>query len=263
MRRTYVRSLVKCSHVPRQAKSAVNLTLLIFSLCTLPFGCSSGPGDKSQRDVAPAFEHGALAVSEVPGIRLRGHVVLGHEVRTFQPCGEAPDLWVIPTPGLRSSYEALRHAPYQPMFAELRGELGPAPATGFGKEYAGQLKVLTVIRAAPATEGHGCAEDLTDIAFRAAGNEPFWHLSVTRRSIVFTTPGAPELEFPGASPLRSRQGWIYEAETKDLEARTIRFTVKEGRCTDTMVGAQYSWRAQVELDGQIYEGCAWEGDAAP
>jgi uncharacterized membrane protein len=149
------------------------------------------------------------------------------------------------------------------MFVELRGELGPGPSTGFGKDYEGQLKVLTLIRATPATEGHGCAEDLTEIAFRAAGNEPFWHLSVTRSSIVFSTLGAPELEFPGASPLRGGLGWIYEAETKDFEARTIRLTVIEGPCTDTMVGALYSWRAQVELDGQIHEGCAWEGDAAP
>ncbi len=183
MRRTQVRSPVECSHALRQARSAVNLTLLTVSLCTLPFGCSSSPGDRPQRGVAPESDHGAPTVDESPGIRLRGHVVLGHEVRTFQPCGEASELWVIPTAELRSAYDALSHEPYQPVFAELRGELRPPPESGFGAEYQGQLQVLTVMRAAPATEGHGCAEDLTGIAFRASGNEPFWHLRVTRDSI--------------------------------------------------------------------------------
>jgi putative lipoprotein len=190
-------------------------------------------------------------------------VVLGHEVRTFQPCGEVSELWLIPTTELRSAYDALSYEPYQPVFAELRGELGPPPESGFGAEYQGQLKVFTVIRADPATEGHGCAEDLAGIAFRASGNEPFWHLRVTRDSIVFSTPETPELGFPGASPLRSRLGWIYETEMKEAGSRALRFTVERGSCTDTMVGARYSLRARVELDEQLYEGCAWAGDDGP
>ena len=251
------------THARLRVTRAVIPTFLTFSLCTLPFGCYPSPGDELQQDVASEIEPGAPAAGESPGIRVRGHVVLGHEVRTFQPCGEASKLWVVPTAELRSAYDALSHEPYEPVFAELRGELGPPPESVFGAEYQGQLQVLTVMRAASATEGHGCAEDLTGIAFRASGNEPFWHIRVTRDSIVFSTPGAPELEFPGASPHRDRLGWSYKTETKDLETRTIRLTVQEGPCTDTMVGALYSWRARVELDGRIYEGCAWEGDDAP
>ena len=120
------------------------------------------------------------ARAETSESRLRGHVTLGHETQSFEPCGDDEALWIVPNAELRAAYEALSHEPYAPVFVELRGELGPAPESGFGAEYDEQLEVFEVMRAAPATEGHGCTEDLSGIAFRASGNEPFWNLLVSR-----------------------------------------------------------------------------------
>jgi len=197
---------------------------------------------------------------EPAGTRMRGEVILGHEVREFKPCGEDAELWVIPGPELVDAYEALSYEAYAPVYAELRGEVGPPPETGFGAGYQGQLTVLSLMRAAPAAESHGCAEDLTGIAFRALGNEPFWGLHVSRDEIVFSMLGASDVTLPRAVPRREEGSWIYEAEA---DAGSVSLTLEEASCSDTMVGTRYSWRAHVTLDGDTYEGCAWEGDDAP
>ena len=68
---------------------------------------------------------------EPAGTRMRGEVILGHEVREFKPCGEDVALWVIPSPELVDAYEALSYEAYAPVYVELRGEFGPPPETGF------------------------------------------------------------------------------------------------------------------------------------
>ena len=74
----------------------------------------------------------------------RGHLVWGHEVRSFKPCGMEVEYWVVDLTGgeLWDVYRALTHEPYQPLYAELRGHLGPPPSTGFGAKYEKQLRVL-------------------------------------------------------------------------------------------------------------------------
>ena len=39
-----------------------------------------------------------------------------------------------------------------------------------------------LLRAAPVNESHGCDEDLRGVAFRAAGNEPFWSAEIASSS---------------------------------------------------------------------------------
>lgn len=197
---------------------------------------------------------------EPAGTRMRGEVILGHEVREFKPCGEDVALWVIPSPELVDAYEALSYEAYAPVYVELRGEFGPPPETGFGADYDGQLTVLSLMRAAPAAESRGCAEELNGIAFRASGNEPFWNARVSREEIVFSALGAADLIFPSVAPRPEQGGWIYQTET---DSNFIVLTVEEGSCSDTMVGARYSWRARVTVNSDTYEGCAWEGDDTP
>ncbi len=199
----------------------------------------------------------------VPGVTLRGHVVLGHEVRSLAPCNEEHELWVAPNSELIEAYETFSREPYEPVFMEVRGELGPAPEEGFGADYPGMFTVRSLRRAAPATEGFGCREDLSDIAFRASGQEPFWHLRVTGDAILFSTPEIAETAFAASTPRQTPEGWVYEAEATGPEQLTVRVVLTRGRCSDTMVGALYSWSASVEVGGEARAGCAWEGDIAP
>ena len=59
----------------------------------------------------------------------RGHLVLGHEVRSFTPCEKKVEYWVLDqTDGdLWKVYQNLTHQPYQPIYVEVLGRLAPPP----------------------------------------------------------------------------------------------------------------------------------------
>ena len=87
---------------------------------------------------------------------LRGRLVIGHEVRTFQPCTFEEPLWLTGTPAsidsLMQSYrKALPGAsPYAPLFATIAGRRVDAPAQGFGADYPGGFEVRELVRTWPA-----------------------------------------------------------------------------------------------------------------
>jgi hypothetical protein len=94
----------------------------------------------------------------------RGHLTLGHELRSFTPCGKKVDYWVVDRTGgeLWNVYQGLTHKPYQSMYVEVRGHLGPPPSEGFGADYERQLTIFEVRRAEIETRGR--AEDLRGLA---------------------------------------------------------------------------------------------------
>jgi putative lipoprotein len=194
---------------------------------------------------------------------VRGILVLGPEVRSIKPCDEDRELWVVPIGDVTAAYESLSREPYAPVFVELEGEVGPAPESGFGAEYDQQLAVSALRRASPAEEGFGCQEDVSAFAFRASGVEPFWGVQVREASIVFSTPEIPETVFESVEPAFFGGGWVYETVAAGPEPITLRLELTPERCSDSMVGAIYSWSARVDIGGQIRQGCAWEGALAP
>ena len=218
----------------------------------------------SDGDNEAAAVTGGEANQSTSGVSLvRGSLVLGREVRSIKPCAEDREFWVIPTRELLEVYDALSGGPYAPVFVEVEALSGPAPETGFGAAYEGLLTVRELRRAAPATEGFGCGEDVSIFAFRASGEEPFWHLRVTPSGIFLSTPDIPETVFEPASPTRFGDGWAYESRATGPEAITIRAVFEAGPCSDSMVGAVFTWTARVEIGADVSTGCAWEGMEAP
>lgn len=210
------------------------------------------PGEPARLESAPA------------GVEVvRGFLVLGPEVRSIKPCDEDRELWVMPGTATREAYEELSREPYAPVFVEVEGVVGEPPASGGGADYAAQLTVSDLRRAAPADEGFGCREDLSGVAFRASGVEPFWGLRVSGGSIVYSTPDIPETMFDGADPVPSSGGWVYESVSAGPESIAIRLTLSPERCRDSMVGAIYTWTAEVDIGGVVRRGCAYEGALAP
>jgi len=120
------------------------------------------------------------------------------------------------------------------------------PFRGVGADYPGRFVVESLIHAAPATEGFGCREDLSGVAFLASGQEPFWRLRVTGDGILFSTPEIPETAFTLVTPTPITGGWVYEAGAIELEPPSIRIRLARGRCTDSMVGSLYTWTASVD-----------------
>jgi len=82
------------------------------------------------------------------GEELRGLLVLGHEVRSLQPCGDARVFW-LHAPGalhqqLQADYRRLAKRPYQPVYAEIEGAFSEHPVSGFAADYDGTIVVSEV-----------------------------------------------------------------------------------------------------------------------
>lgn len=79
---------------------------------------------------------------------LRGHLVWGHEVRTFTECGSSETGWIIDkTDGaLRLLAEAEPGQPYEKILVEIQGRVGPGLETGFGADFGHSITVTSVKR---------------------------------------------------------------------------------------------------------------------
>ena len=189
--------------------------------------------------------------------RVRGHLVWGHESRSFTECDSGREGWVINEAGdeLVEIYKELTTAPYQPMFVEVRGEWIDPPKEGFGAEYEEALRITELIRAE--NEGLGCRLDLRDALFIASGNEPSWRLQVREDGISMRSMGAPD-EILFAAPEVQEKASLITFESHRAESG-IRVTVENQRCIDSMSGARYSWAATIDIDGRQLSGCAAEG----
>jgi uncharacterized membrane protein len=191
------------------------------------------------------------------GSRIRGHVVWGHESRSFTECGGKREGWVINESGdeLVEVYEELTSVPYQPMFAEVRGEWVAPPQEGFGAEFGEALRITEFLRAE--NEGFGCRLDLNGVLFVASGNEPFWRLRIRDDGIAMQLMGSPEERVFDAPDRREQAGRItFESGSPDSGIRVV---LERRRCVDSMSGARYAWAVTVDTDGRQLEGCAAEG----
>ena len=189
--------------------------------------------------------------------RFRGHLVWGHESRAFTECGGGRKGWVINEAGqeLVDVYDELATAPYQPLFVEVRGTWGAAPRQGFGADYGEALRINELLRAE--NEGFGCRLELDGVLFVASGNEPAWRLQVREDGISMRSMAAPEAVVFGAPEKRGEAPrLVFESQGADS---SLRVTLEQRRCIDTMSGARYSWAATVAVDGRQLSGCAAEG----
>lgn len=193
------------------------------------------------------------------GERFRGHLIIGHEVRSFTACGGDRERWVVDRTGgqLRDTYQALTTQPYQKLFVELRGSAAPTLSEGFGAEYDGSLEVYDLRFAA--AETRGCSEDLAGLDFVAYGNEPFWSLEIAPEALRLRRLGSPELRFPQASGPKTGATRTWASRGED--GASIEVRLDEQRCIDSMSGARFAFRAWVRLGTETWRGCAREGGA--
>lgn len=203
-----------------------------------------------------------LPISVQPAVqpqdgRVSGHLVWGHESRSFAECGDGREGWVINEAGdeLVEVYNELTTTPYQPMFVEVRGEWTDAPTEGFGAEFDQALRITELLRAE--NEGFGCRLALDGVLFVASGNEPSWRLQIREDGISMRTMGAPE-ETVFAAPGKRGQPPLVTFESSGADS-PIRITLEQRRCVDSMSGARFAWAASVDIGGRQLTGCAAEG----
>jgi uncharacterized membrane protein len=196
-------------------------------------------------------------MNEPQGSRFNGHLVWGHEVRSFTVCDGDREGWVINEAGdeLVEVYEELTSVPYQEMFVEVRGEWGEAPQDGFGADFPESLRITELMRAEG--EGFGCRLDLNGVLFVVNGNEPFWRLHIRENGMSMWSMDSPgETKFaPGAM---DEEGAIVTFNA-DKPNAGIQVILEKRRCVDSMSGAWYQYAAIVEIGGRRSSGCALKG----
>jgi uncharacterized membrane protein len=189
--------------------------------------------------------------------RFRGHLVWGHESRSFTVCGEGRSGWVVNEVGdeLVSIYDKLASEPYQPIFVEVRGVWGPAPEGGFGANYAENLTITSLLRAEG--EGFGCRLDLDGLLYIANGNEPSWRLEIRDAGMTLRTMASPDgAEFGPPRQTGDAGITVFEA---DGTQGAIRVALERRRCADPMSGALYEFSATAEIGESRFQGCALQG----
>ncbi|HEU5208882.1 MAG TPA: hypothetical protein VFU06_05670 [Longimicrobiales bacterium] len=94
------------------------------------------------------------------------------------------------------------------------------------------------------------------VRFRAVGQEPGWvvELYPRERMHVLADYGALEFDSPWAEPVRDEEedSVVYTTSTPE---HTVRMTVTEVPCTDTMSGEGFTHAIVLELDERVLYGC--------
>ena len=84
-----------------------------------------------------------------------GEVVIGHEVRSFAPCGAGDAAWLIGASPALVTMQASYHlnmsdaSPYAPLFMVLTGQPADRPTDGFGADYPAGFYATQLVHALP------------------------------------------------------------------------------------------------------------------
>lgn len=125
-----------------------------------------------------------------------------------------------------------------------------------------------VWRASHAAYNLGCEENLSGLVFLARGREPFWGLELrSNGEIALLVPTEDD------SALREE---IYRFTATDDEdgaqvflgqhadnGSPCRLSLYMDECADVATMDWFGMRAEFSMEGRLYQGCAWPGEAGP
>lgn len=184
---------------------------------------------------------------------MRGEIVVGHEARTFTPCGSNQQYWLALTPEQAKQALVLSRSPYQPMYGEVVGYLAAPKQIGLDADYNARLEVKS-INLLSAENPKRCNQPLKPT--RAFGNEPSWSASFDGNAVIFQTISGEKQQLPITQRQLSTQQRDYQFENGSLQ-------LKQQACNDGMSDSFYGWRSSLTLDGKTYKGCATLGNSDP
>jgi len=200
------------------------------------------------------------------GSEMRGVLVLGHEVRSLQPCDDARVFWVhVPDAPLRQQLEAdyrrLTTRPYEAVYVELAGEFVDQPSAGFAADYDGTFAVHELrsisrdgVEACRSREPMAAPERTESEAaeFRAVGQEPGWNLEIFEgsRIVLIADYGESRIERPLPQPAVDR-----ERGTTRWQAGELIVDVTDRPCRDSMSGESFEATVVVTWGERTLRGC--------
>lgn len=115
----------------------------------------------------------------------QGWVIIGHEVRSFLPCREKTQHWLLgdspALPEIMAAYSQSRQdlPPYLPHFMVLAGVSASPPEDGFGNDYGAAFRAKHLVAADP--QGH-CRSELIVVDNPAPGTRIITPLKVTGKA---------------------------------------------------------------------------------
>ncbi len=278
---------------PAPSPALVEAPIVVAEPAPAPSPPTPAPTKEPTPGPTPAAEPAAAPLpppartSPAAGRPFRGSLIIGSgtEARSFTPCGEEAGIWIEDESGqeLWKIYRGSVPAPNRPLLIDVRGEMRPAPRSGFGAHYDHQLTVIEVLEVH--TSETDCARipaPVTDLPPTSAtaqaapqraqpasepdqitisGGAPLWSLRIGSGGISYTGPSGTEpINFPPATPERSASRDTYVTSTTGVVPHALKVVIGKEPCPDPASGIRREFTAYITLDGRWLRGCVTQGE---
>ncbi|KZX57660.1 hypothetical protein A3712_22870, partial [Vibrio sp. HI00D65] len=219
-------------------------------------GCVTAPETPQQPEVPPATLDEPLSVQPQTFI-MRGQVVVGHESRTFTPCGSQQQYWLDMSPELALEAQGLAARPYQALYGELIGHLTVPSKTGYNADFTARF-VVDQVNILTAENPERCNQPLRST--RVFGNEPFWSATFDKDQLTYIKMGEAPQALNIESSRTTQSSRDYQLEGKATQGE---LNLKKESCSDGMSDSIYGWEAKLNLNEDNYTGCATVSNQDP
>ncbi|MDP2491694.1 hypothetical protein Q8W38_20295 [Vibrio splendidus] len=219
-------------------------------------GCVTAPDAPQKPELPPATLDEPLSIQPQTFI-MRGQVVVGHESRTFTPCGSQQQYWLDLTPELALEAQGLSTRPYQALYGELIGHLTVPSQTGYNADFTARF-VVDQVNILTAENPDRCDQPLRST--RVFGNEPFWSASFDKDQLKYTKMGEQPQLLDIESSRTTPSSRDYQLEGKAAQGK---LNLTKESCSDGMSDSIYGWHAKLNLNDSNYNGCATVSNQDP
>ncbi|OCH53688.1 hypothetical protein [Vibrio sp. ZF57] len=219
-------------------------------------GCVTAPDTPQQPELPPANLDEPLSIQPQTFI-MRGQVVVGHESRTFTPCGSQQQYWLDLSPELALEAQGLSTRPYQALYGELIGHLTVPSQTGYNADFTARF-VVDQVNILTAENPDRCVQPLRST--RVFGNEPFWSATFDKDQLKYTKMGEQPQTLDIESSRTTSSSRDYQLEGKAAQGK---LNLTKESCSDGMSDSIYGWHAKLNLNDSNYNGCATVSNQDP
>ncbi|MEG3692385.1 hypothetical protein V5098_04575 [Vibrio coralliirubri] len=219
-------------------------------------GCVTAPDTPQQPEQPPATLDEPLSIQPQTFI-MRGQVVVGHESRTFTPCGSQQQYWLDLSPELALEAQGLSTRPYQALYGELIGHLTVPSQTGYNADFTARF-VVDQVNILTAENPDRCVQPLRST--RVFGNEPFWSATFDKDQLKYTKMGEQPQTLDIESSRTTSSSRDYQLEGKAAQGK---LNLTKESCSDGMSDSIYGWHAKLNLNDSNYNGCATVSNQDP
>ncbi|MEZ9868569.1 COG3650 family protein [Vibrio sp. 10N.261.51.A4] len=219
-------------------------------------GCVTAPDTPQQPEQPPATLDEPQSIQPQTFI-MRGQVVVGHESRTFTPCGSQQQYWLDLSPELALEAQGLSTRPYQALYGELIGHLTVPSQTGYNADFTARF-VVDQVNILTAENPDRCVQPLRST--RVFGNEPFWSATFDKDQLKYTKMGEQPQTLDIESSRTTPSSRDYQLEGKAAQGK---LNLTKESCSDGMSDSIYGWHAKLNLNDSNYNGCATVSNQDP